>query len=268
MARLPNFAYCSVSRRMSALASANSTSSSGLLTPLVICGPSGAGKGTIIAKIMEKYPDHFGFSVSNTSRGPRPGEEHGVHYYFSTIEEIDQGIANGEYIEYANVHTNKYGTTFKAVESVQGKGKVCILDIDIQGCRSVKKSAMKCNYLFINPPSIEELEKRLKGRGTETEDKVKVRLQNAIGEIEYGHAEGNFDAIVINDTVDNAVRNITKHMAAWYPSLVFDKERACPNMQCKCPDCTCGDGCTCNISPEVVCDPCKEFKAAMMAAKN
>jgi guanylate kinase len=245
---------------------ANSTSSAaGLLMPLVICGPSGAGKGTIIAKLMEKYPDYFGFSVSNTSRGPRPGEQDGVHYYFSSIEEIDRGIAAGEYIEYANVHTNKYGTTFKAVESVQAQGKVCILDIDIQGCQSVKKSALQCRYLFINPPSIEELEKRLKGRGTETEDKVKVRLQNAIGEIEYGQAEGNFDALVVNDSVDGSVRAIVKALAAWYPSLKFDKERACPNMLCKCPDCTCGEGCTCNISPEVVCDPCKDFKKAMMA---
>lgn len=236
--------------------------------PLVVCGPSGAGKGTIISKMMEKYPDYFGFSVSNTSRGPRPGEEHGVHYYFSTLEEIDAGIANGEYIEYANVHTNKYGTTFKAVETVQNKGKVCILDIDVQGCQSVKKSSMKCKYLFISPPSMEELENRLKGRGTETEEKIKVRLQNAIGEMAYGEGEGNFDAIVVNDSVDGAVKAIFKHLTAWYPTLKFDKERACPNMLCKCPDCTCGEGCTCNISPEVVCDPCKEFKKAMMAAQE
>ena len=98
-------------------------------------------------------------------------------------------------------------------------GKVCILDIDIQGVQNVKKANLDCKYLFIEPPSLEDLESRLRGRNTETEDKIKVRLQNAAGELEYGKTEGNFDAVITNVDIDNSVQEVMTTLKSWYPIL-------------------------------------------------
>jgi guanylate kinase len=210
-------------KNMSVSDGSSSSSSSGgaasRLTPIVFAGPSGVGKGTVIKALQDKYPDVFGFSVSHTTRAPRAGEEHGVHYYFSTKEDMVAGIARNEFVESANVHTNMYGTSIMAVEQVQSKGKICLLDIDIQGCQSVKKSSITCKFVFIMPPSKEELEKRLRGRGTETEEKIQVRLNNSAKEIEYGEAEGNFDLVVKNDDLDRCLGEISKTFAEWYPEL-------------------------------------------------
>ena len=102
------------------------------LIPVVVAGPSGVGKGTIVKRLMDKYPSLFGFSVSHTTRAPRPGEEDGVHYNFVEKSAMEAAIANGEFIEHAAVHTNFYGTSIAAVDKVKSEGKVCILDIDIQ----------------------------------------------------------------------------------------------------------------------------------------
>lgn len=96
---------------------------------------------------------------------------------------------------------------------------MCILDIDIQGVQNVKKSSLDCKYLFVNPPSVEELEKRLRGRGTETDDKIQVRMSNAIGEIDYGNVPGNFDAIVTNNDIDATFKTLVKLLQGWYPEL-------------------------------------------------
>jgi len=172
---------------------------------------------------MKRYPNYFGFSVSHTSRAPRPGEVDGVHYHFSSLDEIEAGIAKGEFIEHATVHTNKYGTTYAAVRSVQNQGKICILDIDIQGVQSVKKSNLDCKYLFVMPPSVEELEKRLRGRGTEKEEKIQIRLKNALTEMEYGRSPGNFDAIITNDRLGDSVHKLVDLVSEWYPSFDFSK---------------------------------------------
>ena len=113
---------------------------------------------------MAEFPDEFGFSVSHTSRGPRPGEVDGVHYHFSERAAMQKMIDAGEFLEHADVHGNLYGTTFKAVTHVSDQGRVCVLDIDIQGVRSVKRSSLQPHYLFVNAPSFEQLEKRLRGR--------------------------------------------------------------------------------------------------------
>ena len=190
------------------------------LTPLVICGPSGVGKGTLVKLLMDKFPAAFGFSVSHTTRAPRPGEEDGVHYNFVEKSIMQTAIDNNEFIEYANVHTNIYGTSFAAVDKVKAQGKVCILDIDTQGCQIVKNSnKLECKYLFISPPTEADLEKRLRGRGTETEDKIKVRLDNAVKELEYGRCEGNFDALLINDDINACFEQLEKTIRGWYPDL-------------------------------------------------
>jgi guanylate kinase len=157
--------------------------------------------------------------VSHTTRAPRPGEENGVHYNFVEKVAMEDDISKGLFIEYAHVHTNIYGTSIAAVDRVKSEGKICILDIDIQGVQSVKKSSLEAKYLFINPPSVEDLEARLRGRGTETEEKIQVRLKNAIGELEFGKVEGNFDASVTNDNLDRCFDEICTIISGWYPSV-------------------------------------------------
>jgi guanylate kinase len=215
--------------------------------PVVIAGPSGVGKGTLIKKLMDSFPSVFGFSVSHTTRPPRPGEEDGVHYNFVTRSDMEEAIDKGEFVEVAKVHTNMYGTSLKAIETVslfcfvislyssyliacfgssvvivyaqvRNKGKVCILDIDIQGVQNIKKSRLDCKYLFIFPPSLPELEKRLRGRGTETPDKILIRLETAKSEIAYGQVPGNFDASIVNgEDLDVSFHQMVDILQGWYP---------------------------------------------------
>jgi len=173
------------------------------LTPIVICGPSGVGKGTLIEKLMKEFPDKFGFSVSHTTRKPRPGEQDSVHYHFTNVEDMNKAIQEGKFVEHANVHGNLYGTSKAAVEAVMKSGKICILDIDVQGAEQVKKSSLLPRYVFISPPSVEELEKRLRGRGTESEESIQKRMNNAKGEMEYLKRSGFWDFVLINDDLDS-----------------------------------------------------------------
>eukprot|EP01063_Lacrimia_lanifica_P031123 TRINITY_DN5067_c0_g2_i3.p1 TRINITY_DN5067_c0_g2~~TRINITY_DN5067_c0_g2_i3.p1 ORF type:complete len:306 (+),score=146.77 TRINITY_DN5067_c0_g2_i3:70-987(+) len=152
---------------------------------VVICGPSGVGKGTLLGKLLKDHSDSFGFSVSHTSRGPRPGEVDGKDYHFSTKEEMKKMIEAGDFVEYAEVHGNYYGTSKASVADVHKEGKICLLDIDVQGAQKVQKAGIPFVGLFIKPPSAEELERRLRGRGTETEEKIQKRLKNALGEIAF-----------------------------------------------------------------------------------
>lgn len=154
--------------------------------PLVLCGPSGSGKSTLLSRLMDEYPDTFGFSTSHTTRKPRPGEEDGVHYHYVTFEYMEQAIKNGDFLESATFSGNMYGTSKKAVERVQENGKVCVLDIEIEGVKQIKKSHLNAVFVFIQPPSVEELERRLKARNTETAESLKKRLDTAKRELEYG----------------------------------------------------------------------------------
>ena len=195
------------------------------LEPLVVCGPSGVGKGTIIQGLLNSFlpSTPFGFCVSHTTRSPRPGEVHGVHYTFTSVDDIQSDIKEGKFIEYAEVHGNYYGTSKDAIRHVQSKNQIAILDIDVQGVMSVKKSFTEsntpCKYIFMAPPSMEELEKRLRGRGTESEESIQRRLGNAAREIEYGNDVGNFDHILINNNVDDAVQELITTLKRWYPQL-------------------------------------------------
>ena len=169
-----------------------------------MCGPSGVGKGTLINRLQQEFPDKFGFSVSHTTRLPRKGEVDGVHYNFTNIPAMQAEIAAGRFLEHANVHGKIYGTSFAAVEKVASEGKICILDIDVQGAELVKKSHLDAVYVFISPPSMEELEKRLRGRGTEKEEAIQTRLTNAKGELAKRDIKGFFSKVIINDNLDNA----------------------------------------------------------------
>lgn len=191
------------------------------LKAVVFCGPSGVGKGTLIGMLMQRFPnDQFGFSVSHTTRPPRDGEVDGVHYNFTTIEDMKKDIADGKFIEYAEVHGKYYGTSIAAVETVQASGKICILDIDVQGVQKVKQSPLQPYYIFISPPSMEALEKRLRGRGTEAEEQVKTRLANAAKELEYGQQAGNFDRVFVNADLKQCFEDLVECVKEWYPHLV------------------------------------------------
>ena len=178
--------------------------------PVVISGPSGVGKGTLISMLMKEFPSMFGFSVSHTTRAARGMEKDGVHYHFTDKSVMEKEIKDGKFLEFASVHGNLYGTSVEAVEMVADAGKRCILDIDVQGARSVRASSLEAIFIFICPPSMEELEKRLRERGTETEEQVLKRLRNAQAEIEQGKSSGIFDFVLYNDKLDECYESLKK----------------------------------------------------------
>lgn len=187
--------------------------------PLVLCGPSGAGKSTLLKQLMKEIPGKFGFSVSHTTRAPRQGELNGEAYYFVTKEEMEGAVSRGEFIEHATFAGNMYGTSTAAVRSVMEKGLVCVLDIDIQGVQSLKKTDIHPNYVFIMPPSLAVLEERLRGRGTETEESMSRRLEAASVDMEYGQKEGNFHINIVNDDLASAYKELLTFVKKQYPDL-------------------------------------------------
>ena len=185
------------------------------ILPIVIAGPSGVGKGTLIARLRADFPAAFGFSVSHTTRAPRAGEEDGVHYHFTTREAMGAAIAKGEFLESADVHGNMYGTTFAAITSVAAQGRACILDIDVQGVASCRRAGFDVGaYVFVAPPSVAELESRLRGRGTESEEKIQKRVAAASGEITAA-TQMYWDAWVLNDDLDKAYGQLRKALSAY-----------------------------------------------------
>src|SRR5699024_1724910 len=155
-------------------------------------------KGTVSQYIREHYPQVC-LSVSATTRKPRPGEINGVHYSFVSHEQFDQLIEQGQMLEWAQVHGhNKYGTPRSGVEEALSRGKHVLLEIDLQGARQVRKAMPEATFIFLAPPSWEELVRRLIGRGTETEEEQQRRLETAKLELA---AEPEFDAVIVNDTV-------------------------------------------------------------------
>ncbi|KAL8208543.1 hypothetical protein R6Q57_007955 [Mikania cordata] len=176
--------------------------------PLVISGPSGVGKGTLINMLMKEFPSMFGFSVSHTTRAPREKEQNGVHYHFIKRDVMEEDIRSGKFLEFAAVHGNLYGTSIESVDVVSDAGKRCILDIDVQGARSVRASSLEAIFIFVCPPSFEELEKRLRARGTETEEQIQKRLRNAKAELEQGNSPGLFDHILVNNDLEACYKRL------------------------------------------------------------
>ena len=177
---------------------------------IILSGPSGVGKGTIIKKLFERR-DNLYFSVSATTRAPRPGEIDGVDYHFISREQFQAWIAEDAFLEHAEFVGNYYGTPKKYVDEAMDRGRDVLLDIEIQGAEQVHRQRPEAVRIYVAPPSWAELERRLIGRGTEDMDKVRSRLER--GRQEFA-AAGSFDYFVINDTVDNAVTEIRAIMLA------------------------------------------------------
>jgi guanylate kinase len=170
----------------------------------VISGPSGAGKGTLLAELRKQRPD-LGLTVSATTRSPRPGEVDGTSYYFLSDEEFRRRIAAGEFVEWAEVHGHLYGTLVSEVKRLLAKGHSLVLEIDVQGALNVRKVYPDAVLVFIEPPSLQVLEERLRGRGTEDEASIELRLKNARHEMELAD---QYDARIVNDTVDRAAQEL------------------------------------------------------------
>lgn len=177
---------------------------------LVVSGPSGAGKGTICQMLRDKLPD-LGYSISVTTRQPRTGEVDGVNYFFKTVPEVKDMIAQGDLLEYAEVYGNYYGTPRKYVEELLNSGRDVLLEIDIQGALQIKKCFPEGVFVFIVPPSLDELSARIYKRGTDSEDVIKRRMASAAGELTYA---AEYDYIIVNDIAQKAAQKVLTIMEA------------------------------------------------------
>jgi guanylate kinase len=175
----------------------------------VLAGPTAVGKGTVSADVRARYPQVW-LSVSATTRAPRPGEVEGVHYHFVSSDEFDRMVADGELLEWAVVHgRNRYGTPRRAVEERLAAGIPALLEIDLQGARQVRESMPDAQFVFLAPPSFDELVRRLVGRGTEDEEERERRLRTARVELA---AEPEFDHVIVNDDVHRATDELVQVM--------------------------------------------------------
>lgn len=177
--------------------------------PVVISGPSGVGKGTLIDKLLAQYPETFVKTVSHTTRQPRKGEVEGDAYFFVSDKEFSSLVARNAFVESARFSGNSYGTSKQTIIDQSAKGRVVILDIDMQGAKAIKADpSLQARYVFVKPPSLEALEQRLRGRGTETEDKVQARLAQARLELDEADQSDTYEVFIVNENIDVAFQEL------------------------------------------------------------
>lgn len=170
----------------------------------VISGPSGVGKSTVIDRLRARI-EGLGYSISHTSREPRENEKDGVHYHFVDRETFSRMIDDGAFIEWAQVYSDYYGTSYTSIRSQLDQGMDIVMDLDSQGAMNVKKAFMNTTLIYILPPSLEELDRRLRGRGTDDEEVIRARFKKAVKEL---NASGDYDYIVFNDKLQEAVSEV------------------------------------------------------------
>lgn len=177
---------------------------------IILSGPSGAGKSSVIRAVTPEWPQ-LQFSVSWTTRSPRPGEQDGVHYHFHTSEEFERARSDGEFLEFAEVHGNCYGTPRTPIFRAIDEGRIVLLDIDVQGARSVRRAVASTGYadsflsIFMTVPSLQLLEERLRGRHTESEEAIERRMHNAASE---NSCWREYDYLIINDLLERSAREL------------------------------------------------------------
>lgn len=172
----------------------------------VVSGPAGVGKGTLVSRVRELRPN-LGLTVSATTRAPRPGEKDGVAYHFMTNEEFSRHVEAGDFLEWAQVHDHRYGTLRSEVDRCLASGQSVVLEIDVQGARNVRRIYPDAVLVFIEPPSWDVLVSRLKGRGTEDEHSLKLRLSDAKHELELAPS---YDVRIVNDDLDQATQELSQ----------------------------------------------------------
>ncbi|KAJ8125742.1 hypothetical protein O1611_g7897 [Lasiodiplodia mahajangana] len=181
--------------------------------PVVISGPSGVGKGTLAQKLFDAHPGVFASTVSHTTRPPCSGEVEGVNYHFVSVPEFDLLTTQDAFVEYTVFGGHYYGTSKRTVTEQSAKGLIVLLDIELQWVRQMRIHAgIDARYVFVKPPSIEELEARLRGRGTESEEGIQEKLARAQAEIEYSKAPGIHDITITNDDIEEAFRRLEKYI--------------------------------------------------------
>lgn len=180
------------------------------IRPLVISGPSGVGKGTLCNLLLTRYPSVFATTISHTTRTPRVGELDGREYYFISNEEFERLIQHGAFVEHAQFSGNRYGTSKNTINQILNENRVPVLDIEMEGVKQIKESQIAARYIFIAPPSLDILEQRLRGRGTEKEESIQKRLAQAQNEIAYAATEGAHDIIIVNDNLEQAYAHLEK----------------------------------------------------------
>ncbi len=185
----------------------------------VVSAPSGCGKGTILSEILKN--DRFYYSVSSTTRNPREGEVDGVNYNFRTREQFEELIASDKMLEYAQFCENYYGTEKEMVEKKLSEGKNVLLEIEVQGAMQVKERRPDAIMIFIMPPSISELERRLRKRGTETDEVIAKRVAEAAGEIAYAY---KYDYVVVNGELEKAIEDFKAVISAEEHKAAYAKE--------------------------------------------
>ena len=188
---------------------------------IVISGPSGTGKGTVCKELLKQHPE-ISYSVSATTRQPRTGEVHGINYWFTEKAEFERMIQDEDLLEWAEVYGNYYGTPVKKVREMLDAGQDVLLEIDTQGAMKVKERFPDGLYIFIIPPSLVELERRIRGRGTETEESICRRLHAASEEIRIGL---NYDYVVENDVVEVAAKKIAAIVVAEKCAIERNRDR-------------------------------------------
>ncbi|MGN0287055.1 MAG: guanylate kinase [Atopobiaceae bacterium] len=172
----------------------------------VVSGPAGVGKGTLVARLRQLRPD-LGLTVSATTRNPRPGEKDGVAYHFMTDEEFTVHVQAGDFLEWAQVHDHRYGTLRSEVDRCLQQGHSVVLEIDVQGARNVRRIYPDAVLVFIEPPSWEVLVERLRGRGTESEESLRIRLADAKHELELAPS---YDVRIVNDDLEQATNELAQ----------------------------------------------------------
>lgn len=209
----------------------------------VLSGPSGVGKDTIIGELIKAHKELLAYSVSHTTRKPRSGEENGKDYWFVSHDEFRDGISKNLFVEHAEVHGNFYGTSVQSVKSLLDAGKVPLINVDVQGATRIRGGAtIDAHYLFILPASMQQLEQRLRSRGTETEAAIQTRLRNSHAEVHRALTSQVYDLFLVNDDLALAVEECQRLLL--HKGDIHSSNAAGQKLSCKADlICVCGGKC-------------------------